>query len=1194
MDFDSSYLRRRQATRDAETASALDELAKAAQAASGKNVISDSTTAEFARDFGTDTPPGTAPQQTAKPDNGKTKRDVAAVLHVLDIPGSAVRSMILKSLGKMGPDSGKVTDLPTDEFLQKLGYSAEALAASPIMAGIAGIAVGTATDPLGGGPQGVAGGVGKSAAKTAGKLATGAAKGAEKVVEVATAEAAQAAATEFVTKLPPKLNPLALSPRYKTEPLQQIPIDQIVYNDLEHAGPVDLKKVDTIAEKLRESPEKFPALSLERLPDGRYNATDGRHRLEAAKKNGYTSVTAEVTVLRENPETKINLAKIQSVDDVTAQVNKIAERNGGGKAGDPPGPTAPPASPDGGKPEGFRVGQKPLPDETVREVAASLGLTPEQLLERQRGMNLDVEHMDAYNLMLAESLANIKESAAAFKAGKISGDELYKSLSRFELVDRSHSYAGTEAAQALRIRGRQDIREARAFGDTLNERMANLAGAVPDPAVLADMIEKAGAAAVVRTSRTAAELGGDMFKELLYASMLSNPSTNIVNVFGGATMTPLWAVGTRMLQEKFGAGFVKQGESAAMLAAGAQAYNNAVRSVIESTKNEGWWATLRSVKDLKGFAESATDVTGPAISGKNVGAMLGRMASDPIADTPNLLVNRFFDSRNVDMTVRRMFGDTPLGRAVDGIGELVHYPSAMLRAGDVFAKSVNFDMEAAALSLRHGFTKAGDDATTRAAGIKAGLESNVFNIREQAEKFAGIQTFTNELRHGTPGILNHPVAKVFVPFYQTPINIMKYNLSHTPLAPLLGEVQDDLLAGGVRREAAITRIAMGSAFMASAAGLSMGGVVHITGRGPDNPKTRTAWLQDNQPYSIRITKSDGSKEWISLAKLEPIGTWLGVTADMVNMSGDVDPESYGEMAAAMTASMARNFTNKTFTYSTYELLDTMNVKNYEEVGSLGDRINAWAAKRLGSLTVPAVFAAAGKDIDPVYREVEKHGTFLEQYLDKVKSRVPGWSKDMPYVPDAIDGEPIVIEQGWGTALLSPYTVKQFKDDPLVKEIVRVKAEYAYPASRAFGVELTPQQHHDVMIYYTKGFGGMPTMREQLTALMNSDGYKYEDVARQIPTTDKMKAMQIELVTRARRQAAENYLIAQDPTFRENFVKEKKKPFDGLRQPAGTVPGVTTRPQDAAPASINFGGSQVVAPAPSAPAATGGFTFSGGL
>lgn len=1158
MDFDKGYALRRQTQRDEENSFFMSQLAAEAEAASTAGARTESEVPVFGNTQGVPPGRGTKPEQT-KP-VGKNQGP-EQIMQALDAPGSAVRSMILTSLGKGGPDSNDILNLPADEFLQKLGFDKEALAASPIMAAIAATGLGIATDPLN-----VVGPGGKKEA------VKGAAVAADAVAE---------AGKDFVTKTLPKLNPLSLSPQYKVEGLKQFPVDELKLAQGSHVGDVDPKKVESLAKKMVENPDKVPALSGEQLADGSIAITDGRHRLEAAKQAGFKTVTVEVAVPKAQKDAVVNLQKIKTTDDVADAADKLAAGRGGNPPGGPPRPPAPPGGeePPAGK-GNFNVGQKPIPDAVVRDVAASLGLTPEQLLERQRGMGLDVEHMDAYNQLLGESLANIKDTAAAFKARKITADELYKSLARFQLVANAHEYAGTEAAQALRIRQRPEIKTARSFGeslteqlaahkgtasdpavktarnvgDSLTEQLSAIKGAVLDPDVLADMVEKAGAAAVAKTARDVAEIGaGDMFKELLYFNMLSNPRTNVVNVFGGAMGTPAWAIGQRFLQEKFGAGYIKSGETSAMIAAFGQAYNNAIRSVFESAANKGWWATIRSAKDAPGFGEKAA--RGPAITGENVGRVVGSAASAPIPYTPNLVVGRFVDPKTVDMTVRRMFGETLLGRAVDGIGELVHFPSAMLRAGDSFARAVNFDMEARALALRHGFLFGTEQSENQIiAGVNEALQAPGLMVREKAEHFAAVQTFTKELVHGVPGILNTPVAKVFVPFYQTPVNIFKYNLSHTPFAPVLREVRQELAAGGLQGEAALTRIAMGSGFMAGVAGLSMGGVIHITGRGPDNPNTRAAWLRDNQPYSIRISLPNGDKKWVSLSKIEPFGTWFGVSADMANMSGDVDPETSGEMAAAFAASFSRNFTNKTFAYSAFELLDLLNVKNYEDAEALDERILRWSANKLGGLTVPAIAGGVARGADPVYREVARHGEWATQYLDKVKSRVPGWSKDLPYVPDSIDGEPIVTESGYGSALLSPFSIKQTTDDPLVKEIVRVKTNYAHPKASLQGVDLTPEQHHDLMIAFTKSDYGEGTLRQELQKLVDSDGYKYEDAEKTIPTTDRMKAFQLELVVRARRSAAEAEFMAAHPDVFEAVYGKKLKPIEALSNPQGLTFG----------------------------------------
>ena len=106
------------------------------------------------------------------------------------------------------------------------------------------------------------------------------------------------------------------------------------------------------------------------------------------------------------------------------------------------------------------------------------------------------------------------------------------------------------------------------------------------------------------------------------------------------------------------------------------------------------------------------------------------------------------------------------------------------------------------------------------------------NVVKDGDALAKYITFQSEL--GSTGkavqtIANKPVVRYFLPFTKTPINIAKYALERTPVGFMLGKVQDDIAAGGVRAEMAYGRMAMGTTFMGAMMTLSQMG--YLTGNG---------------------------------------------------------------------------------------------------------------------------------------------------------------------------------------------------------------------------------------------------------------------------------------------------------------------------------------------------------------------------
>lgn len=148
-----------------------------------------------------------------------------------------------------------------------------------------------------------------------------------------------------------------------------------------------------------------------------------------------------------------------------------------------------------------------------------------------------------------------------------------------------------------------------------------------------------------------------------------------------------------------------------------------------------------------------------------------------------------------------------------------------------------------------------------------------------------------------------PLARYVVPFFRTPVNLISRFLDYTPAGDFVELAErafnkgllpespndrrfrkgsrnfatrhmEDLQSGDPMRVAeARGRTIMGLGLFSTGYYLAENG--DITGNGPTEPGLRAAWLQTNQPYSIRI----GDGRWVSYQRLDPFAMHLGMVAD---------------------------------------------------------------------------------------------------------------------------------------------------------------------------------------------------------------------------------------------------------------------------------------------------------------------------
>ena len=175
-----------------------------------------------------------------------------------------------------------------------------------------------------------------------------------------------------------------------------------------------------------------------------------------------------------------------------------------------------------------------------------------------------------------------------------------------------------------------------------------------------------------------------------------------------------------------------------------------------------------------------------------------------------------------------------------------------------------------------------------------------------------------------------PYGQFIVPFFITPVNILKWVGRRTPGVHLLSQrMTSDILAGGRRKALAQAKLTMGVSLY------TMGGLLAynnmITGTAPE--KEREAWKTAGIPeHSVKI----GDK-WVQYNRLDPIGMFLGIMADINQFHQDMVRRGYdnmegyydhmNEVAGATITSFTNNVMSKTWLKSIDDLLNAIDNKD---------------------------------------------------------------------------------------------------------------------------------------------------------------------------------------------------------------------------------------------------------------------------
>lgn len=352
-----------------------------------------------------------------------------------------------------------------------------------------------------------------------------------------------------------------------------------------------------------------------------------------------------------------------------------------------------------------------------------------------------------------------------------------------------------------------------------------------------------------------------------------------------------------------------------------------------------------------------------------------QMASKAFMDDTSIL--------DVLSTKFDMTDDIAKGRK--GLGmKVISSPSRFLLAMDEFFKQATYRGRVsadAAMEADNAGLKGAERAEFMRKYILDSFGKNGEAIRADALLQSQRSSFTEALEAGSIGQkfqslgrgegVGSAMFRFVVPFVRTPINILSQSFQNMPVLQFVSKrFRDDLFSGDpIRSAQARGKILTG--FALGSLGYFLAGRGDFTGSGPTDPRIRAEWLKNNQPYSIKITRDDGSFYWFSYQRLEPLANVLSIFADANEIVRDPYNEretSKQNAVAALMLAVAENTVNKTFTKG---LADTFALM-------LGDPIKSERA----------LYSIAGSFVPNILNQTNGDEAFREvrSTLDALQSR----------------------------------------------------------------------------------------------------------------------------------------------------------------------------------------------------------------
>lgn len=413
----------------------------------------------------------------------------------------------------------------------------------------------------------------------------------------------------------------------------------------------------------------------------------------------------------------------------------------------------------------------------------------------------------------------------------------------------------------------------------------------------------------------------------------------------------------------------------------------------------------------------------------------------------------------------------------------------------------------------------------------------------------------------------HPMMTAIMPFINTPINLLKWTgqrLDAYGLASYMvgkdhgifetGAVNRDgtiavtknrflreMLSGDPEQKAnAVGRLATGAGLATLAATAAYNGL--ITGRGPEDPNERKAWLAaGNLPYAVKTSAGH-----VQFSRLDPVATMFGAAADVMDTIRHMHEEDQPFAKSLMHGlgiAFANNITQKSYLTGIQKITEVLT----DPDKNMGNYLQSFA----GSFVPNTLNAAVGPAGDDYTREIGG-------MVDAVRARIPGLSTALPPQRNLI-GEPIQRTTAVGSNVnrwadfLLPVAFKQTSDDVVTSELGRLAYPFSPLSKTVNGQDLTQVPAGSTNAYDRWGeltgtvrLGG-DTLREKLRRLIGSRQYQ----ALEPDIVDKKlspRADRINAVLHDYRAAAFEQLQKENPKLRQynqTFVNNRQRLRYGL-------------------------------------------------
>ena len=466
---------------------------------------------------------------------------------------------------------------------------------------------------------------------------------------------------------------------------------------------------------------------------------------------------------------------------------------------------------------------------------------------------------------------------------------------------------------------------------------------------------------------------------------------------------------------------------------------------------------------------------------------------------------------------------TFMGKAAKWAGHAITMPSRTLATGDEFFKTMAYRAD---LRMQASIAARNQSEKSRLEFMEAFLNDPPSDAVAQASKEMRVMTFQNDGGKFTQALQKmsneQPLLKFAMPFVRTPVNILKYVGHRTPLINRFSkQMQEDIAAGGVRKEMAEARVALGSTLYGLGLMLAANGTV--TGV-YDKKKHRSAQWTGSGAGKLKI----GDRVF-DISTSDPIGAFFIMAADTFDLLEKASADEIDNYMGACTALIASNLSNRSYLQGLGQLLTAL---TGDGLGSQESKMEWYTKQFVGSFVPNLMKQINRSEFDDTMHE-------NRNLLDSIRNGVIGQSNQLAPKLNPITGE--IRKYGdSGFIGLQPFYANELSGDPLMQELARKEIPFEGVDWEINGVELSPEKKNEWTKWITQGAKDAKgrTMQQALRSLVKSK--MYQEAPDRVSPDDRRrtKDWMLQRIMSRYRTAGKRLFLRANPDVNQQILMRK--------------------------------------------------------